>query len=103
MLTTSRREFVVASSATIAAWTALQSSILAHAFPSQPGETVLPWLDQPPENPVPEVVANQLRWEDLDSWMTPNEQVLQYLPITTARSSTPRTGNWRSAASSQRR
>src|SRR5688572_21912192 len=74
MLTTSRRQFVVASSATIAALTALQSSILAHAFPSQPGETVLPWLDQPPENPVPEVVANQLQWEQLNSWLTPNEQ-----------------------------
>jgi DMSO/TMAO reductase YedYZ molybdopterin-dependent catalytic subunit len=74
MLTTSRREFIITSSATMAALTALQSSILAHAFPSQPGETVLPWLDQPPENPVPEVVANQLQWEQLNSWLTPNEQ-----------------------------
>ena len=28
---------------------------LAQAVPDQPGEEVLPWLDQPPPNPVPEV------------------------------------------------
>jgi len=71
---TSRREFILTSSATFAAFTALQSGILAHAFPSQVGEEVIPWLDQPPENPVPQVVANQLQWEQLNSWLTPNEQ-----------------------------
>ncbi len=47
---------------------------IAQAFQSRPGEKVLPWLDQPEENPVPEVVANPLTWEELDSWKTPNEQ-----------------------------
>src|SRR5215207_2430733 len=70
----SRREFIVTSSATFAALTALQSGILAHAFPSQEGEMVVPWLDQPPENPVPQVVVNQLEWEQLNSWLTPNDQ-----------------------------
>jgi DMSO/TMAO reductase YedYZ molybdopterin-dependent catalytic subunit len=71
---TSRREFIFTSGATLAALTALQSGIMAHAFPSQEGEVVVPWLDQPPENPVPQVVANQLQWEQLNSWVTPNDQ-----------------------------
>ena len=44
---------------------------LARAFQTQPGEAVIPWLDQPAENPVPEVAANLLVWEKLDSWTTP--------------------------------
>jgi len=47
---------------------------LAEAFSIQPGEDVLPWLDQPAPNPVPEVIGNQLQWEALDSWITPNDQ-----------------------------
>ena len=46
----------------------------AAAFPSRPGEEVVPWLDQPPPNPVPEAVGQQLVWEALDSWVTPNEK-----------------------------
>src|SRR6266498_2295727 len=52
----------------------LNAPLAAHAFPLRAGEEVLPWLDQPAENPVPQVVANQLTWEDVDSWITPNEQ-----------------------------
>ncbi len=44
------------------------------AAPLQQGETVIPWLDQLPENPVPEVIANQLSWEGLESWITPNAE-----------------------------
>ena len=40
----------------------------------QPGEDVLPWLDQPAPNPVPGVPGNQPQWEALDSWITPNDQ-----------------------------
>jgi DMSO/TMAO reductase YedYZ molybdopterin-dependent catalytic subunit len=69
-----RREFVIQGSAALAGLTILQASRLAQAFPSRPGDDVIPWLDQPPENPVPEVVANQLKWEELDSWITPNER-----------------------------
>jgi DMSO/TMAO reductase YedYZ molybdopterin-dependent catalytic subunit len=69
-----RREFLVQGSAAFAALTVLQASRLAHAYPTRAGEMVIPWLDQPPENPVPEVVANQLKWEELDSWVTPNEK-----------------------------
>ena len=34
----------------------------------------MPWLDQLAANPVPEVIKTQLVWEDLDSWMTPNDK-----------------------------
>jgi DMSO/TMAO reductase YedYZ molybdopterin-dependent catalytic subunit len=69
-----RRQFVVQGSAAIAALAVLQASRHARAFPTRPGEVVIRWEDQPPENPVPKVVANQLIWEDLNSWLTPNEK-----------------------------
>ncbi len=47
---------------------------LALAFPSQPGEEVVPWLDQPPPSAAPDVVGTQLQWEALDSWITPNDK-----------------------------
>jgi len=53
---------------------AVFQSRFAHAFPSRPGETVIPWLDQPAANPVPAVIQTQLVWEDLDSWLTPNDK-----------------------------
>lgn len=37
----------------------------------QPGEKILPWLDQPATNPIPASVGNLLQWESLDSWLTP--------------------------------
>jgi DMSO/TMAO reductase YedYZ molybdopterin-dependent catalytic subunit len=57
----------------IAGW-ALLSRQMAYAAPLQAGDEVIPWLDQPAENPVPQVIANQLVWENLDSWITPNEE-----------------------------
>jgi DMSO/TMAO reductase YedYZ molybdopterin-dependent catalytic subunit len=42
------------------------------AFQELGGEAI-PWLDQPAENPVPEIIVQQMTWEDLDSWITPNE------------------------------
>ena len=74
MLDIPRRDFVVGGALTVAGATLFHNSRLARAFSTVPGEVVVPWLDQPPENPVPEVVANQLVWEDLDSWITPNEK-----------------------------
>lgn len=47
---------------------------LALDFPSRPGEVVIPWLDQPAPNPVPDILGTPLRWEDLDSWITPNDE-----------------------------
>jgi DMSO/TMAO reductase YedYZ molybdopterin-dependent catalytic subunit len=69
---TSRRDFVGQSGAAIGALSLISTPFLAHAFPSRAGEEVLAWLDQPPENPAPDAVRNLLRWQELDSWITPN-------------------------------
>jgi DMSO/TMAO reductase YedYZ molybdopterin-dependent catalytic subunit len=70
-----RRDFIAYSSAAIAGLIALRSS-LARAFPARPGEEVVPWMDQPP--PVPDAAAgdvqNLMKWEDLNSWLTPNDR-----------------------------
>ena len=71
---TSRREFVVQGGAAFTGLALITAPFLAQAFPSRKGEEVVPWLDQPPANPVPEVVRSQLRWENLDSWVTPNDR-----------------------------
>jgi DMSO/TMAO reductase YedYZ molybdopterin-dependent catalytic subunit len=73
MLQLQRRDFIVKGSAALATLAMFQSRF-AQAFPSRPGETVVPWLDQPAENPVPEIIKTQLVWEDLDSWITPNDK-----------------------------
>lgn len=72
MLTLPRREFMTNGGAALAALATFQARI-AHAFPSRSGETVLRWLDQPPafDNPC---CDTQLIWEDLDSWITPNDK-----------------------------
>ena len=57
-----------------AAGLGLTPHLWSQAFAAQPGEVVVPWLDQPAENPVPEVAANLLEWEELDSWITPNSE-----------------------------
>lgn len=67
-----RRELIQGSAA-LAAIAALHAS-RAYAFPTRPGEEVVKWLDQLPPNPVPEVIKNQIVWEDLDSWVTPNDK-----------------------------
>ena len=69
-----RREFITKGSAAIAGLAAFYATRHAYAFPGQPGEEVVQWLDQPAPNPVPEVIKNQLVWEDLDSWITPNDK-----------------------------
>ena len=67
-----RRDFIIKGSAALAALAVFQSRF-AQAFPSRAGETVIAWLDQPPPDPDP---ADQtlLVWEDLDSWLTPNDK-----------------------------
>ena len=69
-----RREFIVQGSAVLAGIAALHASRLAYAFPTQPGEEVIAWLDQPTKSPDPVGIQNQLVWEDLDSWITPNDE-----------------------------
>jgi DMSO/TMAO reductase YedYZ molybdopterin-dependent catalytic subunit len=71
--TLSRRELLVAGSAVLATM-ALFNARFAAATPLKQGEEVLPWLDQPQENQEPEAIVSQLVWEELDSWITPNDQ-----------------------------
>ncbi|MEZ4618441.1 MAG: hypothetical protein R2867_23405 [Caldilineaceae bacterium] len=53
--TLSRRELLATGGATVATL-ALLNHRFAAAAPLKRGDEVLPWLDQPEENPVPEVV-----------------------------------------------
>nr|WP_292293363.1 molybdopterin-dependent oxidoreductase [Mesorhizobium sp.] len=69
-----RRELLVQGSAALVAIAALHASRRAYAFPAQAGEETIPWLDQPTENPDPVGIQSQLVWEDLDSWITPNDK-----------------------------
>ncbi|MER8830072.1 sulfite oxidase [Mesorhizobium sp. M0938] len=69
-----RRELLVQGSAALAAIAVLYTSRRAYAFPTRPSEEVVPWLDQPTENPDPVGIQKQLVWEDLDSWITPNDK-----------------------------
>jgi DMSO/TMAO reductase YedYZ molybdopterin-dependent catalytic subunit len=69
----SRRELLIRGSA-LAGLACLSCPWLAHAFPVASGEEVIPWLDQPPSNPKPEVVGNLRQWEELDSWITPKDK-----------------------------
>src|SRR5919199_4446552 len=70
----SRRDVLLQGSVALAGLALVRAPRLAHAFAAQPGEEVLPWLDQPAPNPVPDVVGQQVQWESLDSWLTPNDQ-----------------------------
>ena len=63
-------------------------AVAALAFPSQPGEEVVPWLDQPAPNPVPDVVGTQLVWEAAGFLDHPQRQVLHRPALQQARSST---------------
>lgn len=65
----SRREFLMQGSAAVVGSTLLQSPLLAQAFPSRPGEEVIPFLEQPQP---PSADLNVLKWDELDAWITPN-------------------------------
>src|SRR6266487_4007854 len=79
----SRRTLLKGGGAALAGLTAVQVAGPAHAFPGHPGDEVIPWLDQPAENPIPDNLRNLLVWEELDSWLTPADDffvVSHYLP-----------------------
>ena len=69
-----RRSVLQQGGAGLAGLALLQSPLLALAFPSRSGEEVVPWLDQPPANPSGGVVENLPQWEELGSWLTPNDK-----------------------------
>ena len=67
--TLSRRTLLTAGTATLAGL-ALLNARFVQASPLQADEEVIPWLDQPPESPMPpQVLATQLVWEQVDSWI----------------------------------
>ena len=72
----SRRDLLLMGSTALAATAFLRLDRLVAAAPLQPGEEVLPWLDQRAEVPPPaqNVIGHQLVWEELDSWITPNDK-----------------------------
>jgi DMSO/TMAO reductase YedYZ molybdopterin-dependent catalytic subunit len=70
----SRRKVLWQGSAAFAGLALARSPWIAEAFPSRPDEEVIPWLDQPPANPSGGVVENLQRWEELSSWVTPNDK-----------------------------
>lgn len=70
----SRRSALLKGGAAVAGVSILRLAGPASAFQTPTTGEVIPWLDQPAENPVPEVAVRQLAWEQLDSWITPNDQ-----------------------------
>ena len=76
MLDLNRRGVVQGAAALVAV--AALSSRTASAFPSRAGETVVPWLDQPPPMDDP-TVGRQLVWEGLDSWITPKDEFFEVM------------------------
>ena len=68
-----RRDFILKGSAALTAMAFLRSSP-SLAYPGRPGEEVIPWADQPPPNADPNGIRTLLKWEDLDSWITPNDK-----------------------------
>jgi len=68
-----RRSLLKTGSSALAGLSVLRLTGPAAAFQTPAGGEVIPWLDQPAENPVPQVAVRQLAWEELDSWITSNE------------------------------
>ena len=73
MLDLHRRDILVQGGAALATMAAFHSARSATAFPTRPGDVVIPWLDQPPAGTDP-CCDTQLVWEELDSWVTPNHK-----------------------------
>jgi DMSO/TMAO reductase YedYZ molybdopterin-dependent catalytic subunit len=71
----SRRALLKGAGATLAGLSVIQVAGSAQAFAgdSEDGQ-VVPWLDVPPPNPLPQVIVRQLDWEQLDSRLTPQDQ-----------------------------
>jgi DMSO/TMAO reductase YedYZ molybdopterin-dependent catalytic subunit len=70
-----RRDLLVRAGAAMAGLS-MFDTMFAKAFATETGDEVIRWLDQPPPVPAPAagVVRNLQAWEDLDSWITPNDK-----------------------------
>jgi len=69
-----RRRLLQQGGAAVAGLSVLRLAGPTYAFQTPTGTEVIPWLDEPEPNPVPEVIVRQLDWEQLDSWLTPPDQ-----------------------------
>lgn len=69
-----RRDFLVHGGAALAGIALASTSFSARAFPVRSGEEVIPWADQPPPHARPQIVPKQLRWEEFDSLLAPNDR-----------------------------
>ena len=74
--TISRRTLLQGGGATLASVSVLRIAGPTYAFQTPVTGEVVPWLDQLEPNPVPEVIVQQLDWEqlDADTWITPTDQ-----------------------------
>src|SRR5688500_3056244 len=70
----SRRRLLQGGGAAMAGLSVLRVAGPTAAFQTPVTGEVIPWLDQPEPNPVPEVIVRQLEWEQLDAWLTPPDQ-----------------------------
>src|SRR3954466_13826041 len=70
----SRRTLLKGGGAAFAGLTTIHVAGPAQAFPGHPGDEVIPWLDQPAPNPVPQIAQRQLIWEVLHFWLTPADE-----------------------------
>jgi DMSO/TMAO reductase YedYZ molybdopterin-dependent catalytic subunit len=70
----SRRTLMAYGAGAIAGLNVVRLAGPAYAFQTPVTGNVIPWLDQPAENPVPEVAVRQIVWEELDAWITPTDQ-----------------------------
>jgi DMSO/TMAO reductase YedYZ molybdopterin-dependent catalytic subunit len=71
-----RRTLLQGGGAALAGVSVLRVAGPTAAFQTPVTGEVIPWLDQLEPNPVPEVIVQQLDWEqvDADSWITPTDQ-----------------------------
>lgn len=69
-----RRTFLARSSAAAAGIAMMSVPRFTQAFPNRPNEEVLSWLDQPPAMPAGAPTKNLLRWEELNSLITPTDK-----------------------------
>lgn len=66
-----------AAAAGVTGVSVVHASGAAQAFPGgREDDVVVPWLDQPADIPPPaqDILGHPLVWEDLDSWLTPNDE-----------------------------
>jgi DMSO/TMAO reductase YedYZ molybdopterin-dependent catalytic subunit len=74
----SRRDFLIRGSSVLAAVALSDSALFAQIWRTSEGEKVVPFLDQAPAPPDEAVrqygELNTRNWEQLSSWITPNEE-----------------------------